>query len=179
MATKRHKGAGRGRPTKYDPKLHPVLAKWMARSGLTDEEIARELGIAVSTLNRWKQIYPEFSEALKANKALVDSQVEDSLLKRALGYEYEEVKLVMSDDGKRTKRVEKTIKQVVPDVTAAIFWLKNRQPQRWRDKQNVELTGKDGGPVEVADVREELARRIAGIATRLREAEAASEADAS
>lgn len=129
------------RPSKYDPKLHPLLARWMARSGLIDEEIARELGIAPSTLYRWKALYPEFSEALKQGKNVVDAQVEESLLKRALGYEYEEVKMIMTDDGKRTRRVEKTIKQVLPDVTAQIFWLKNRQPARWRDSHEIDLSG--------------------------------------
>src|SRR5690606_6331960 len=79
------------------------------------------------------QRYPELVEALNESRDFVDSLVEDALLKRALGYEYEEVKMIASQDGK-TRRVEKIRKHVVPDVTAQIFWLKNRKPHTWRDR---------------------------------------------
>lgn len=115
----------------------------MARSGLTETEIAAELKINPSTLTRWKQKYPDIVQALNESRNFVDSLVEDSLLKRALGYEYEEAKMVATQDGK-TRRVEKTKRAVPPDVTAQIFWLKNRQPDKWRDKREHELTGKDG-----------------------------------
>lgn len=113
------------------------LEGW-ARDGLTDEQIAHNIGIAVGTLYDWKNRFPEFSEALKKGKEVVDIQVENALLKRALGYEYEETKVMVDADGK--KRVERIKKQVQPDVTAQIFWLKNRRPDRWRDKQELETT---------------------------------------
>lgn len=120
----------------------------MARSGLTEAEIAAELDINPSTLTRWKQRYSELVDALNVSRDFVDSLVEDSLLKRALGYEYEETKMVATQDGK-TRRVEKTTRGIVPDVTAQIFWLKNRQPGRWRDKQEVEHSGDVG--VKIVD----------------------------
>jgi len=126
-----------GRPKKYDPKVTPQLAKWMCRSGLTDAQISKELGIAVSTIHDWKKKYPEFSDSLKEPKDFVDSLVEDSLLKRALGYEYEEVKMIAKKDKdgeSKTTRIEKVRKAVAPDTTAQIFWLKNRKPEYWRDK---------------------------------------------
>lgn len=108
-----------------------------ARDGLTDEQIAHNMGISASTLREWKHKYSALSAALKESKELVDRLVENALLKRALGYEYEEIteELTKTEDGtlamRETKRVRK---QVAPDTTAQIFWLKNRKPDDWRDK---------------------------------------------
>lgn len=109
-----------------------------ARDGLVDEQIAQNIGIAASTLYEWKKQYPEISEALKKGKEVVDRQVENSLLKRALGYKYEEIKTEKTNEG---KKVTVTVKEVVPDTTAQIFWLKNRKPEQWRDKQQIEHSG--------------------------------------
>ena len=105
-----------------------------ARDGLTDEQISHNIGIHPSTLYDWQKKYSEIAEALKKGKEVIDRQVENALLKRALGYEYEEVKQIIEKDekGKDRKRIEKTIKQVIPDTTAQIFWLKNRKPDEWR-----------------------------------------------
>ena len=127
--------------SKYDPKTTPQLVKWMARSGLTEQEIADELGINRSTLTRWKQRYPDHTEALNQSRNFVDSLVEDALLKRALGYEYEETKMIITGEGNaQRRRVERTTKTMAPDVTAQIFWLKNRQPDKWRDKPIADAT---------------------------------------
>ena len=80
--------------------------------------------------------YPEISETLKRGKEVVDRQVENALLKRALGYEYEEVKEKFEGNVMTERTVTK--KEVVPDVTAQIFWLKNRKPGDWRDKREPE-----------------------------------------
>lgn len=133
-----------GRPSKYDPDRHSLWAEGLAKLGKTEDEIAAAFGISRSTLHEWKKAHPELSVALKIGKSEADTTVERSLFKRAIGYEYEEVKIV--NDGERT---EKTIKQVAPDTTAQIFWLKNRKPDEWRDKVHQEITGKDGGPVEI------------------------------
>lgn len=130
----------------YDAERHPRLARALARDGYIDKEIAKLLGISKKTLNVWKKTYPEFYEALQVGKLEVDLLVEDSLLKRALGYEYEETEVTASKDGKPTK-IKKTKKFQAADVTAQIFWLKNRQPERWRDKQITEHTGPGGGPI--------------------------------
>lgn len=133
-----------------------ILVEGWARNGLTDEQIAKNLGISVDTFYRYKKEYSEFSEALKKGKEVIDFEVENKLLKRALGYEYEEVttERVPRKDEKgnavtdihgfplyemvTTKKVKK---EVVPDTTAQIFWLKNRKPMEWRDKQDIEHTG--------------------------------------
>ncbi|NLK53209.1 MAG: helix-turn-helix domain-containing protein [Syntrophomonadaceae bacterium] len=114
-----------------------------ARDGLTDEQISHNIGIHPSTLYEWQKKYPDISESLKRGKEVIDRQVENALLKRALGYEYEEVKQIIEKDekGKDRKRIEKTVKQVAPDTTAQMFWLKNRKPDEWRDRQNIEHSG--------------------------------------
>lgn len=108
-----------------------ILLEGWARSGLTDEQIAKNIGIATSTFYEWKKKELEFSEALKKGKEVIDFEVENALLKRALGYEYEEETY---ENGILTKKVKK---QVAPDTTAQIFWLKNRQVKKWRDKVEI------------------------------------------
>ena len=109
-----------------------LLQGW-ARDGLTDEQIAHNIGITAATLYVWKNKYPEISETLKKGKEVVDIHVENALLKRALGYEYTEERVEIS--GKDGKKVIRTTKYIPPDTTAQIFWLKNRRPDRWRDRQ--------------------------------------------
>ena len=133
-----------------------------ARDGLTDEQIARNMGISPSTLYEWKKKYPEISEVLKKGKEVVDRQVENALLKRALGYDYEEVKTLIEDvDGKKKKKVEKTVKHIAPDVTAQIFWLKNRRPDKWRDKQDIEHSGAIKNEIDMSGLSLEELRRLA------------------
>lgn len=111
------------------------LEGW-ARNGLTDEQIAHNIGISTSTLYEWKNRFPELKEALKKGKEVVDLQVENALLKRALGYDYEETKIIVEADGK--KRVERVKKHIPPDITAQIFWLKNRTT-KWSNRDKVEV----------------------------------------
>ena len=119
---------------KYARWLEPdgllLLAAW-ARDGLIDEQIAHNCGISAGTLYDWKNRFPQIAEALKKGKAVVDVQVENALLKRALGYETVEETTEEGPDG---TKIRTTRKWVPPDVTAQIFWLKNRMPDRWRDK---------------------------------------------
>lgn len=134
-------GGGSVAKGKYEYWLTPeglVLLEGWARDGLTDEQISHNMGINKATLYRWKEKYCDICESLKRGKAVVDRQVENSLLKRALGYEYEEVK-EKYEGGVITERVVMK-KEVIPDVTAQIFWLKNRKPGDWRDKREPEDT---------------------------------------
>ena len=122
-----------------------MLLEGWARDGLTDEQIAHNIGINVKTLWDWKVRFDPICNAIKRGKAPVDIQVENALLKRALGYEYEEVTTEITETpyidkrGKervrKQKHVKKTKKIVLPDTTAQIFWLKNRRPDKWRDKR--------------------------------------------
>ena len=121
------------RKSKYDTHVKPYLDEiqgW-AMSGLTDEQIADNLGIAASTLYEYKKKYPEFSEALKKGKDIADAQVVNALFKTATGFTYYEDIATATGDVVSAQRYAK------PNTTAQIFWLKNRQPDRWRDKTEV------------------------------------------
>lgn len=145
---------------KYQRWLEPgglLLLEGWARDGLTDEQIAGNVGITATTLYEWKNRFPEISEALKKGKEIVDIQVENALLKRALGYEYMEERVEISE--KDGRKVIQTTKTALPDTAAQIFWLKNRRPDRWRDKpqEKAEAAGEGGGVVllpAVAELRE-------------------------
>ena len=114
-----------------------------AKDGLTDEDIAHNMGVSRGTLYEWKKKYPDIDDALKTGKEVVDRKVENALFKSAIGYEYTEVKeyIEQTDDGKKKKKIEKTTKHVPANTTAQIFWLKNRKPKQWRDKQDIEHSG--------------------------------------
>ncbi|MGG4267424.1 helix-turn-helix domain-containing protein [Peribacillus simplex] len=129
-----------------------LLIEGWARDGLTDEQIAYNMGIGYSTLQTWKSKYQDIQDTLKKGKEVVDRRVENALLKRALGYEYDEltyeqvpVKPYRGADGKMVEYeldvTKKVRKQVTPDTTAQIFWLKNRKPAEWRDKQEINHSG--------------------------------------
>ena len=113
-----------------------ILIEGWARSGLTDEQIAHNIGIRRETLYDWINKHPNISNALKKGKEVADFEVENAMFKAALGYEHEEVKTYMEEyeNGKKKKKVEKTKKHVAPNVTAQIFWLKNRKSSTWRDR---------------------------------------------
>lgn len=131
---------GKYRPWREDDGL--LRIEGWARDGLTDAQIAEKIGISQSTFYDWCARYPEISESIKRGKAPVDTLVENMLLQRATGYDTEEITEERRFDPATgsfamvvTKRVKK---RVVPDVTAQIFWLKNRKPSRWRDKPEAE-----------------------------------------
>lgn len=131
----------------------------LARDGLTDEQIAENIGIRRETLYDWKKKYPNISNALKRGKEVIDRQVENALLKRALGYEYIETTKELTDLGLTvTKQVTK---QVAPDTTAQIFWLKNRKPHDWRDKKETEVTGNLNVNNPFSDLSVEELRKLA------------------
>lgn len=118
------------------------LEAW-ARDGLTDEQIAHNMGCNVRTLYVWKKAYPQIEQALKTGKEVVDIQVENALFKRAIGYDYEEVKTIIETlpGGEKRQRAERTRKHVPGDTTAQIFWLKNRKQVEWRDRKETQLSG--------------------------------------
>ena len=125
---------------KYEYWLTPeglLKIEGWARDGLSDEQIAKNMGITAKTLYAWKNKYGEICKSLKRGKEVVDRLVENALLKRALGYSYTEITY---EGGVETKRV---VKEVVPDTTAQIFWLKNRKPEDWRDKREITTDDND------------------------------------
>lgn len=111
-----------------------LLIEGWARDGLTEEQIANNIGISRSTLNEWKKKFSDISDTLKQSKEIADRQVENALHKTALGFYYEEDMVTNQGDVVRVKKYSK------PNTTAQIFWLKNRKPSNWRDKQEIEQT---------------------------------------
>lgn len=109
-----------------------ILLEGWARDGLTDEQIAKNIGIATSTFYEWKKKEIEFSEALKKGKEVIDFEVENALLKKALGYTITLNKQKVTKDGDVVDITEEV--HVPPDTTAQIFWLKNRKPNNWKDR---------------------------------------------
>ncbi|MCD5183868.1 helix-turn-helix domain-containing protein [Enterococcus gallinarum] len=130
-----------------------------ARDGLTDKQVAHNMNIAESTFHEWKKKYSVLSESLKKGKEVVDRQVENALLKRALGYEFKETTQELTEDGMRVTKV--ITKQQAPDTTAQIFWLKNRKPDEWRDKKETEVSGNMTVSNPFANLSEEELRKLA------------------
>lgn len=110
-----------------------LMIEGWARQGLTDEQISKNMSISYSTFREWKKKYSALSAALKKGKTPVDFEVENALLKRAMGFEYEETETIIEEvDGKQRKRIKKIKKVALPETSAIIFWLKNRMPEQWR-----------------------------------------------
>lgn len=109
-----------------------MIEGW-ARQGLTNEQIAKNIGVNADTFYTWLKKYPEISESLKKGKAPVDFEVENALYKKAVGFDYEEIETIEEEvDGVFKTRVKRTLKTALPDTSAIIFWLKNRKPEQWR-----------------------------------------------
>ncbi len=136
-----------GRNTKYYPDIHPIWAESLAMEGYTDKEIALRMGISKATLNNWKKIYPEFLDSLKKGKEPADAEVERALFKAAKGYDVNEKKITIDPQTGQPIRIETIVKHIAPNPTAAIFWLKNRRRDKWKDVNRHEMTGAGGTPL--------------------------------
>jgi hypothetical protein len=136
----------RGRKSKYGQHDPVTIASVLGRLGGTDVQLCEALGIDRKSLHVWKQANPELIHTLKSAKEKADAEVEKSLFQRALGYTHPEIH-ISNYKGEITKT--KVVKHYPPSEVACIFWLKNRRPDLWRDVSRHEVTGKDGGPVQV------------------------------
>lgn len=139
---------------KYQDWIQPqglTLLEGWARDGLSDEQIAHNCGISRTALWKWKKRFPELTQALRKGREVVDYEVENALLKRALGYAYTET---TAEDPARNGKRRETTKQMAPDVSAQIFWLKNRRPDKWRDKppESAAAPAGETGVVVLAEV---------------------------
>lgn len=146
MSKRKTKGGRQGKYQEWITKEGLLKIEGWARDGLTDKQIAQNIGVTEQTLNVWKKTYPSLFESLKKGKEVVDRQVENALLKRALGYKYDEVTKELAevkneDTGAYEKvliETKRVTKEVQPDTTAQIFWLKNRKPAEWRDRKELD-----------------------------------------
>lgn len=125
-----------GRPTKYQESYN-IQAFKLCLLGATDKEIADFFEVNEDTVHEWKKVYPNFSESIKAGKDEADANVGHSLYQRALGYSHPEVDIrVIGSEIVQTD----IVKHYPPDPTSMIFWLKNRQKTKWRDKTETDIT---------------------------------------
>lgn len=125
-----------GHPTDFKP-AYVEQARKLAAWGHIDREIAEFFGCDERTFRRWKIANPEFAAALKVGKSVPDDRVERCLYNRAVGYTFESEELFVDRHGDEHRMP--TLKHVAPDTTAQIFWLKNRRPDEWRDRQQIDL----------------------------------------
>jgi hypothetical protein len=136
-----------GRPTKYKPE-YPEQARKLCLLGHTDAELATFFGVNEDTIHEWKVVHPEFSESICLGKEIADADIAESLYHRAKGYSHPDVDIKVVQN----QIVETTlVKHYPPDTTAASLWLRNRQSGKWRDKVEVDHSGKvgfDAAPVE-------------------------------
>lgn len=128
-----------GRPTKYRPEYAELAYKMCLLKNCTDEELAKIFGVETSTIYNWKHSQPKFLEAIQNGKEIADSKVVASLHERATGYSHPEDKIFLHEG---QPVIVPTTKHYPPDTAAAFIWLKNRQSGKWRDRQEIEHSGK-------------------------------------
>lgn len=157
-----------GRPSKYQFEYCEQAYKLYLLKA-TDEEVADFFGVNVDTLYEWRKVHEEFSEATARGKVQADAEVAEKLKHRALGYSHEAVKIFMPA-GASVPVYAKYIEHYPPDTQAISLWLRNRQPDKWRDKTDHELAGPGGGPIEskttvdVTGLSDEQLRALSSIA---------------
>ncbi|MBL7390681.1 helix-turn-helix domain-containing protein [Escherichia coli] len=151
-----------GKPSQYKPE-YAAQAEKLCLLGATDDEMAEFFGVHRSTIYRWKLEHEEFCNSIKAAKDIADERVVRSLYQKATGYNYVEQQAfkVKVDRDKEELEIADVERHAPADTTAAIFWLKNRQKDQWRDKQEIEHSG---SITEMSDeeLNERLARLVNG-----------------
>jgi hypothetical protein len=145
-----------GRPTSYKEEYSNQAEK-LCKLGATDKELAEFFDVCEDTIHEWKKVHPEFSESIKKGKTLADANVADRLYQRAMGYSHEAVKIFPNGDtdeqGNKQPLIVPYVEHYPPDTVAAIFWLKNRQKDKWRDKIENVLSDPNGkSPFEAITV---------------------------
>lgn len=146
--------------TPYLPEYAKIAEKVYARLHATDKDVAAILSVSVSTIVKWTKENPDFAEARARGKSVADDKVEASLFQRAIGYSHPEEK-VFCNQGEVTK-VE-TTKHYPPDATAMIFWLKNRRPQAWRERHDVNHDGNVQVSIEIGAKTQNNDVKIVGV----------------
>jgi hypothetical protein len=152
-------------PTKYHSFVIQAC-EYMARCGLTDDQMSEQLNIARDTLVQWRKKYPELDEATRRGKDEVDSQIEEALRQRALGYMADEYSQELDSEG-NVVRSFRSKKHVPSNPACTIFWLKNRRPRRWRERQEIDMQGR----VEFTVLKPELSGAIVGEVEAIEEPE--------
>lgn len=171
---------GRGRPSDFRPEFADQAERLCKLHKATDEDLAAFFEKGLATIQRWKSVHVEFRDAIKRGKVQTDIDVAGKIHDRAMGCEVEEqhaikVKDIIYEDGKKIRETERieivTLKkQYPPDTMAGMYWLNNRQKEHWRQRH--EITGKDGGPLDVNlnEVRGGIASKLDRIAAAIEKA---------
>jgi hypothetical protein len=138
------------------------LLKIALSYGMTEYELAKVFGISTETLDQWQHDHPEFSEALILGKGVADERVKRSLYHRAVGYNVNAEKIFYN---RRTGKVVRVpyIKHVPPDVTAALSWMRNRDPQNWRENHHLNVTSDDSTAISIQEAQVELLAKLFGV----------------
>lgn len=136
-----------GRPTKYKPEYAEQAYK-LCLLGMTNQELAKYFDVTDTTIDNWIANIPEFIGALKRGRDEADSNVADRLYRRAMGYEHDEDKIFVQNG---ETIIVPTVKHYPPDPVSAIFWLKNRQRLKWRDKvlENIDNNESEPESIEI------------------------------
>lgn len=162
MAT--HKQRGKGKQEEWLTHEGLIKIEGWARDGLIDEQIAHNMGIARSTLARWKNQYSDIRDALKKGKEIVDREVENALHKNAVGYWIEEIDtdIIVGEDGQKRQHVKKKKRWVAGNTAAQIYWLNNRKPENWRNKREVVVTAEGDIDEKAVDISKYVAGILVG-----------------
>ena len=139
-----------GRPSLYRPEYDELAYKFCLL-GADDAKLADLFKVTEDTIYEWKKVHPTFSDSITRGKEIADAEIAEALYHRAKGYSHKEddIRTVTLPQGGGSEIViTPTVKHYPPDTQAASLWLRNRQPRVWRDKVDLEHTGKDGGPIE-------------------------------
>lgn len=139
-----------GAKGKYEEWLKPenlTLVQGWRRDGLSDKQVAKNIGISTVTLYDWINKYTDFSNAYKKGSETALYEVENALFKAACGYDVTEAETITTtaDDGRETKQMRKKLRHISPNIGAICFILKNRRPEKWKDKQEIQFNEKGNG----------------------------------
>jgi hypothetical protein len=163
MSDKKKQKHPGGRPSKINS-INLEQLKKLYLANWTDKQVSDFFDINEETLNAWKKKYPKLSKSIKDWKIEADRVVERSLYERSKGYQHEEDK-IFCENGKVT--IVPTIHHYPPDPTSMIFWLKNRQPEKWREKTEIDLGLKENlmekfNQLDVSQLKQKLHEFTAG-----------------
>ena len=147
---------------KYDYWLKPenlIKVEGWAKDGLSNEQIAKNIGIATSTFHVWQNRFADFSDAIKKGKETVDREVENAMHKAATGYWVTEEKTFIEEvDGKRKQKIERHKKWIAPSVGAQVYWLKNRKPDVWNERNQPETVSQENKVVDLMELIQDGAK---------------------
>ena len=151
-----------GRPTDYRPEYANMAKICIEDSGFSMYKLAKLFGVSRSTIYRWMEYEDKFSDGIKKGRTTFEGiKIHKSLVKRAEGFAYNETTKELDQATGKMKTTKIVRKYYPPDVAAIKHWQTNMDPENWRDKQSVEHSGKDGGPILMHEMSDEELLKIA------------------